>query len=363
MRSCYLALGLLLIVAASVEARGGRGRGGGSFGGLFGGWRKYKKPSSSGGGRRVISGSPVHTAMTVPKPPLPPPPPKPMIPPPKQQIPSYPRQQMPAGYGYGSYSTQGGGTFYSNAQGLPPGAVYYAQPPTGMNRGSGTGDFLTGMLAGHMMNNLLFGHRHHVSHVYHRNGEGDPSSQGTGRQIIIVNNGQPEGVAQNETSISQEVSPVASPKNPLTDENEEGEEEVGESGAEAAESEGESSPISSEESPESGTTPPPSLPSGGIICFPIMLNETDPESPDRVREVERIVCFPAPARNPENFPSTTTSEPPIVAGDIGGGAEETGAEGAGDGGSVEGSDASTDAPIEVASYVAGRASEVQALTF
>lgn len=229
---------------------------------------------------------------------------------------------------------------------------------------AGTGDFLTGMLAGHMMNNLLFGHRHHVSHVYHRNGEGDPSSQGTGRQIIIVNNGQPEGVAQNETSISQEVSAVASPKNPLTDENEDGEEAGEESGAEAeaAESEGESSPISSEESLESGTTPPPSRPSGGIICFPIMLNETDPESPDRVREVERIVCFPAPASNPENFPPTTTAEPPIVAGDIGDGADATGVEGAGDGGSEDGSDASADAPIEVASYVAGRASAVQPLT-
>ncbi|KAH8325820.1 hypothetical protein KR067_008422 [Drosophila pandora] len=362
MRSCYLALGLLFIVAASVEARGGRGRGGGSFGGLFGGWRKYKKPSSSGGGRRVISGSPVHTAMTVPKPPLPPPPPKPMMTPPKQQIPSYPRQQMPAGYGYGSYPTQGGGTFYSNAQALPPGAVYYAQPPMGMNRGSGTGDFLTGILAGHMMNNLLFGHRHHVSHVYHSNGEGGPSGQGTGRQIIIVNNGQPEGVAQNETSISQEVSAVASPKNPLTDEDEEGEEAGENTGAEAeaAESEGESSPISSEESPESGTTPPPSLPSGGIICFPVKLNETDPEIPDK--EVEQMVCFPAPASNPENFPPTTTAEPPIVAGDIGDGVEETGAEGAGDGGSEDGRDAPADAPIEVASYVAGRASEVQALT-
>lgn len=208
-----------------------------------------------------------------------------------------------------------------------------------------------------MMNNLLFGHRHHVSHVYHRSGEGDPSGQGTGRQIIIVNNGQSEGVAQNETLISQEVSAVASPKNPLTDEDEEGEEAGEDTGAEAeaAESEGESSPISSEESPESGTTPPPSLPSGGIICFPIKLNETDPESPDRVREVERIVCFPAPASNPENFPPTTTAEPPIVAGDIGDGAE-------GDGGSEDGSEAPADALIEVASYVAGRASEVQALT-
>lgn len=141
MKSWYLALSLLLLAASTIQptdARGGRGRGGGSFGGLFGGWRKYKKPSSSGGGRRVVSGSPVHTAMTVPKPPPPPPaPPKMPMMPPKQQIPSYPRQQMPPGYGFGSYPGQGSGTYYANAQALPAGAVYYAQPPVGMNRGIG----------------------------------------------------------------------------------------------------------------------------------------------------------------------------------------------------------------------------------
>jgi len=55
----------------------------------------------------------------------------------KQQIPSYPRQQMPPGYGYGSYPGQVGGTYYSSPQALPAGAVYYAQPPVGMNRGTG----------------------------------------------------------------------------------------------------------------------------------------------------------------------------------------------------------------------------------
>lgn len=135
---CVLLLLLLICCACLLqpgEARGGRGRGGGSFGGLFGGWRsKYgsKSSSSSGGGRRVVSGSPVHTAMNVPKvPPPPPPPPKPM---PKPQIPSYPRQQLPPGYNYAA-TAPGAGTYYANAQALPTGAVYYAQPPSFMGSG------------------------------------------------------------------------------------------------------------------------------------------------------------------------------------------------------------------------------------
>ncbi|XP_016963201.1 uncharacterized protein LOC108033394 [Drosophila biarmipes] len=340
MRSWCLALSLLLIAASvfqPINARGGRGRGGGSFGGLFGGWRKYKKPSSSGGGRRVVSGSPVHTAMTVPKPPPPPPaPPKSMMPS-KQQVPSYPRQQMPPGYGFGSYPGAGG-TYYSNAQALPAGAVYYAQPPVGLNRGSGTGDFLTGMLAGHMMNNLMFGHRHHA---YHRNREeAQTSSQGNGRQIIIVNNGQQEGVLQNETTISGEASAVASPENPLTEEDEVGQ------------GEGESEHVSSEESPEFEATPQP-YPDGGIICFPITLNETDPENSEVMREVERVVCFPAPPNHPEHFQPAVTTEPPIVAGDIVGGAEDGSKGGGGDEVSNAG------APIEVANFVAARAPKVE----
>lgn len=134
-----LLLLLLLICSACLlqpgEARGGRGRGGGSFGGLFGGWRsKYgSKSSSSSGGRRVVSGSPVHTAMNVPKVPPPPPPPPAPKPMPKPQLASYPRQQLPPGYNYAA--APAAGTYYANAQALPAGAVYYAQPPSSMGSG------------------------------------------------------------------------------------------------------------------------------------------------------------------------------------------------------------------------------------
>ncbi|KAH8356672.1 hypothetical protein KR200_009266 [Drosophila serrata] len=362
MRSWFLTLSLLLLAASATfhtaEARGGRGRGGGSFGGLFGGWRKYKKPSSSGGGRRVVSGSPVHTAMTVPKPPPPPPqPPKPMMVP-KQQVPSYPRQQMPPGYGYGSYPMgQSSGTVYASPQALPPGAVFLSQPPVGMNRGlGGSGDFLTGMLAGHMMNNLLFGHRHHGSHIIRNRGEEEQVAQGNGRQIIIVNNGQqlPEEVAQNETTISGEASVVVPPENPLNEEDGAGEDEETVEGH--GDGDEESAPVSSEESPDPEATLPPML-DGGIVCFPIMMNETDPENPEVTRQVERVACFPVPPHNsvsppPWNHPTT---EPPIVAGDIVGGSEAGGSVGAPEGQHDEGAG---DA-VEVASFVAGRAANVK----
>jgi len=145
MRYSYTPIYLLLIAAYLVvpgEARGGRGRGGGSFGGIFGGWRsKYgSKSSSTGGGRRVISGSPVHTAMTVPKVPPPPPPPAKPMSMPKPQVGNYPRQQLPPSYSQATGLSSGQGTYYTNAQALPAGAVYYPQSPMGMGMGMGSGE-------------------------------------------------------------------------------------------------------------------------------------------------------------------------------------------------------------------------------
>ncbi|KAH8418755.1 hypothetical protein KR222_000325, partial [Zaprionus bogoriensis] len=284
-----------LVLPPPGEARGGRGRGGGSFGGLFGGWRsKYgSKSSSSSGGRRVISGSPMQTAANLPKVPPPPPPPPP---PPKPiqkhiQMSSYPRQQLPPGYSYPAVPSQG--QYYSNPQAVPAGAIYYARPPSTM--GSDLNTFFTGM----MLERMLFGNRHHVTHVYHQNPQGvAPPAEGNGRDIIVINNGQPQG---------------ESPQNPLAREEEEQEKEQ------------EQQPESSEE-PVTATAPS-ALPVGGIVCFPIKLNETDPQNPELQREVERIVCFPAPnpndcEHNPQcqlewgSTSSTTSTEPPIVAGDI-----------------------------------------------
>ncbi|KAM8716202.1 hypothetical protein ACLKA7_003135 [Drosophila subpalustris] len=308
---CVLLIATCLVVPS--EARGGRGRGGGSFGGIFGGWRsKYgSKSSSTGGGRRVVSGSPVHTAMTVPKVPPPPPPPAKPMSMPKPQAGSYPRQQLPPGYSYAPGAGQG--TYYANSQALPAGSVYYPQPPMGMSMGSGTSGFLTGMLAGRLMDGMLFPRHHHVSHVYPQNQQGEAIASDNGRQIIIINNGQPQSEGELETEANSE---QLMPENPLTQEEEEQE-------------------GSSSEENTSDTTAPPA-PVGGIVCFPIMLNETDPQNSEVVHEVERVVCFPAPIIDPQlanvdcqNDPqcvldlgsSTTSTEPPVVAGDIGGATE------------------------------------------
>ncbi|XP_034472626.1 uncharacterized protein LOC117780278 [Drosophila innubila] len=323
MNYSYTVICLLLIAACLVvpgAARGGRGRGGGSFGGLFGGWRsKYgSKSSSSGSGRRVMSGSPVHTAMTVPKVPPPPPPPAKPMSMPKPQVGNYPRQQLPPGYSYAPGTGQG--TYYANSQALPTGAIYYPQSPMGMSMGSGTSGFLTGMLAGRLMDGMLYGRHHHVSHVYHQNQQGESATSDSGRQIIIINNGQhqAEGEGRMADSDSDSDSKQVMPENPQT-QVEEGQER------------------NSSEEATSDSTAPAAPPAGGIVCFPIMLNETDPQNSEVVREVERVVCFPAPPSidpqlanvDCQNDPqcildlgsSTTSTEPPVVAGDIGGATE------------------------------------------
>lgn len=171
--------------------------------------------------------------------------------------------------------------------------------------------FLTGMLAGR----LLFGHHHHVSHVYPQNQPVESVATGNGREVIIINNGQPQGAAgETEQPPNESLSPDGA-VNPLAREEEEQEEHESDSSEETA-----------------NTTAMPEPPVGGIVCFPIMLNETDPQNSELVREVERVVCFPAPTRDSvdcQNDPmcllelggSTTSTEPPIVAGDIGGASE------------------------------------------
>lgn len=176
---------------------------------------------------------------------------------------------------------------------------------------AGTSGFLTGMLAGRLMDSMLFGHRQHVTHVYHQNPQGEAAAAAAnGREIIVINNGQPQAEAEAEPQ---------SPPNPLTSEDA------------AAQQEGTGESAESGESGESTATPEMPV-ATGIICFPIRLNETDPQQPEVQHEVERIVCFPAPnpadcQHNPEcllelGISTTSTTAPPIVAGDIGGSVED-----------------------------------------
>lgn len=259
---------------------------------------------------------------------------------PKPQIRSYPRQQLPPGYSYAA--PPAAGTFYANAQALPAGAVYYAQPPSSMVSGewvesslglgridpslllpAGTSGFLTGMLAGRLMDSVLFGHRHHVSHVYHQNPQGEAAAAANGREIIVINNGQQQQQQEGaEAAAAATEVTLNEPQSPQTSED-------------ASSSQQQETVDFSAESNESTALPEMPVGNGGIVCFPIRLNETDPQQPEVQREVERIVCFPAPnpadcQNNPECLHelgiSTTSTEPPIVAGDIGGSLEDAGSD-------------------------------------
>lgn len=183
---------------------------------------------------------------------------------------------------------------------------------------TGTSGFLSGMLAGRLMDSMLFGHRHHVTHVYHQNPQGEAAAAATanGREIIVINHGQQPSEVSSPVEVS--LNEPQSPQNPLQT-------------SEDASAQQQEATHSSAESGES--TAPPEMPVGsGIVCFPIRLNETDPQQPEMQHEVERIVCFPAPnpadcQNNPEcllelGISTTSSTEPPIVAGDIGGSLEE-----------------------------------------
>lgn len=106
------------------ESRGGRR--GGSVGGLFGSWRKYKKPSTGGGSsRRIVSSSPVHTPITK------------ALHEKKSNGNDKFQKNLKSNNYYNNYNTPPlpqGGSYYHNTASLPGNAIYVAQAPP---RGSG----------------------------------------------------------------------------------------------------------------------------------------------------------------------------------------------------------------------------------
>ena len=116
----FLILTFLLLTLC--EARGGRR--GGSFGGLFGSWRKYKKPSTgSGSTRRIVSSSPVHTPIT-----------KALNE--NKKYNGNDKFQKTNSF-YNNYNTPplpAGGSYYHNTAALPGNAIYVNQAPP---RGAG----------------------------------------------------------------------------------------------------------------------------------------------------------------------------------------------------------------------------------
>ncbi|XP_075152931.1 uncharacterized protein LOC142226693 [Haematobia irritans] len=277
-------LAISFVILAVCEARGGGGRRGGSMGGLFGSWRKYKKPSSSSSSsRRIVSSSPVHTPIT-----------KAL----NDKKATGADKFVKNGKVYNKYSTPplpSGGSYYTNTATMPGNAIYVAQAPP---RGAEFGDFLTGYLTGRLltMGFTPYHHHHYVTHVYRDNpdasAQGDNNSNDTRKIIIINNNNNQEEPVTSISKISTE-NPVSS-TTPM-----------------------ESSSLYTMAAYTSSTAvssnPETEVPPYGIICVPLKVNETN--SNGDVVQIERIVCYPAPA------PATPTqnemkSKPVEIAGDI-----------------------------------------------
>ncbi|XP_061394437.1 uncharacterized protein LOC133329991 [Musca vetustissima] len=287
MKSCICLLLITLSLLTVCEARGGRR--GGSMGGMFGSWRKYKKPSSSSSvsSRRIVSSSPVHTPITK----------------------ALNEKKATGGdkfikngktYGSAKYNTPPlppGGSYYQNTAAMPANAVYIAQAPP---RGADFGDFLTGYLTGRLLTMGLspYPYHHHVTHVYHDNPNQAAANNGNNDgKVIIINNGQDVAAASAPATTTSSSTSSNSPDSTT---------EIPTSSSPYA--------LAYTSSTENiaaaiSTTPPPN----GIICVPIKMKEKN--SNGDLIEVDRIVCYPAPPP-PAQIQNEMKSKPVEIAGDI-----------------------------------------------
>ncbi|XP_073822225.1 uncharacterized protein [Musca autumnalis] len=260
------------------EARGGRR--GGSMGGMFGSWRKYKKPSTSSvTSRRIVSSSPVHTPIT-----------KAL----NEKKATGGDKFIKPGKTYNKYNTPPlppGGSYYTNTATMPGNAIYIAQAPP---RGADFGDFLTGYLTGRLLTMGLspYPYHQHVTHVYHDGPNPQQSTTNNEGKVIIINNGQDTAATANITTSTSSpdststIVPTSSTPYAL---------------AYTSSTENVPATVS--------TTPPPN----GIICVPIKMKEKN--SNDELVEVDRIVCYPAPPP-PAQIQNEMKSKPVEIAGDI-----------------------------------------------
>ncbi|XP_037826882.1 uncharacterized protein LOC119614846 [Lucilia sericata] len=265
---------IAIVLLSLCEARGGRR--GGSFGGLFGSWRKYKKPSSGGGSsRRIVSSSPVHTPIT-----------KAMHENKKSSSSDKFQKNLKGSNYYNTPPLPTGGSYYHNTAALPGNAIYVAQAPP---RGSDFGDFLTGYLTGRLLTMGFSSPHYHVTHVYRDNpsaAENTAKLNNTSPQVVIING------PQQLTTEKPFIAPLAEITTTTV-------------------SSGERDTRSTTTQLPLSTTEPPA-PTYGIICMPMLINETN-ENGETVQN-ERTVCYPAPA--PPSPPKEMKSKPVEIAGDI-----------------------------------------------
>ncbi|KAI8116944.1 hypothetical protein FF38_00729 [Lucilia cuprina] len=254
---------IAIVLLSLCEARGGRR--GGSFGGLFGSWRKYKKPSSGGGtSRRIVSSSPVHTPIT-----------KAMHENKKSSSSDKFQKNFKGSNYYNTPPLPTGGSYYHNTAALPGNAIYVAQAPP---RGSEFGDFLTGYLTGRLLTMGFSSPHYHVTHVYRDN----PSA--------AENTAKPNNTNTTEKPFNVPLAEITTTT--------------------VSSGDRETRSTTTTQLPLSTTEPP--APTYGIICMPMLINETN-ENGETVQN-ERTVCYPAPA--PPTPQNEMKSKPVEIAGDI-----------------------------------------------
>ncbi|KAM7354105.1 uncharacterized protein ACRADG_005920 [Cochliomyia hominivorax] len=266
---------ITVVLLSLCEARGGRR--GGSFGGLFGSWRKYKKPSSGGGSsRRIVSSSPVHTPIT-----------KAWHDNKKSNNNDKFRKSNNYYNSYNAPPLPTGGSYYQNTAAMPGNAIYVAQAPP---RGSEFGDFLTGYLTGRLLTMGFSSPHYHVTHVYKENpsvAENSHKTNNSSAQVVIIN--------------TQQATSSEKPFNaPLLDFSTTTESNVDQKAK-----------STTTQLPSSSVTEAPA-PKYGIICMPLLVNETNAKG--ETVQNERTVCYPAPA--PPAGQNNMKSKPVEIAGDI-----------------------------------------------
>ena len=161
------------------------------------------------------------------------------------------------------------------------------------------GDFLTGYLTGRLLTMGFSPPAYHVTHVYRDNPSINDSNTNNNNSKVIIVNGQPI------TTTATAAPPYTAPLETTTT-------TADTIMTTTTETPGKRETRSTTTELPLSTTEAPTLSPYGIICMPIFLKETNAEG-EQV-QVERIVCYPAPA--PPTPQKDLTSKPVEIAGDI-----------------------------------------------
>jgi len=223
----------------------------------------------------------------------------------------------PPSYGGGYHPSPAqmpaGATYLQPGSALPAGAVFMSQPPRSSGLGFGSGLLaggLGGAVGGALLANALTPSHHGSSYGSNYGPQFAPApaggDSGGGDRIIIINNGQPVNVSEagpgttviNTGGQAQAPAPAQGPAvapesmPPLAPMSADAPNAPAGVATAAA---GVAAAAATPDANAGGAPAPNAEPApGGIICVPVRVNDTDPNDPTKMIEVEKIACYPAP---------------------------------------------------------------------